>query len=233
MWDCIKRYLCTVRHFQNKHVFEGTQKKVFRELYEKSRYQLKERRRGRYGANERLASQGESCRIKRGNARKMPDVKKERVPRKREGPRRNERGPCVPPLSSDPLSPYQEACVACPISHSSSIDTYNTDTTAAANRMYQHIRKRPCMCVCKWFCCSWWRVHLMEDTAWLSCKREKEWKRGWSARLGGWRRGLPCVSEMHARARGGVLAATRVVEREISRKREETKKREVTSPQGP
>jgi len=50
---------------------------------------------------------------------------------------------------------------------------------------------------------------------------------------GGEQRRGQAVRVGDARARDGVLAATRVVEREISRRREETKRREVTSPQGP
>lgn len=59
-------------------------------------------------------------------------------------------------------------------------------------------------------------------------------KEGVVCAVGGMKKGTAVrVGDACMRARGGVLAATRVVEREISRKREETKKREVTSPQGP
>lgn len=79
----------------------------------------------------------------------------------------------------------------------------------------------------------WWKTRP-------DCRaRERERaKEGVVCANGGWRRvagerGGRVVRVGGARARDGVLAATRVVEREISRRREETKKREVTSPQGP
>lgn len=144
---CVKRYLCTARHFENEHVFEGSREEFFRELDEKSKYQLMETERGTYGANERLAGLREN-RVEKGGTRagcpmwrgKRGRPVRERGPKEREGDRSY-------PHFRLTLSPPTKACVACPISHFSPIDTYNTDTNvaaAAANRMYQHIRKRPC-----------------------------------------------------------------------------------------
>lgn len=161
----------------------------------------------------------------------MPVVKrKERVPRKREGPQRNERGPCVSPLRLTLSSPTK--LVSRVPSPTLLLSIHTTPTLPLPRIGCISTCVSVCVCVsASGFAAVGGAFILMEDTAWLSCKREKEWKRGWSARLRGEGDCRACWRCM--RARGGVLAATRVVEREISRKREETKKREVTSLQGP
>lgn len=142
------------------------------------------------------------------------------MPRKREGPG-GTRGDRACPHFCLTLSPPTKTCVACPISHFSSIDTYNTDTAVATNRMYQDMRECLCMYACKWFCCSWWRVHSDGRHDLIVVQERERMKEGVVCTIGGWRR-VVCregdcrVRVEDARARGDVLAATRVVERERS-----------------
>lgn len=144
------------------------------------------------------------------------------MPRKREGPR-GPRGDHVYPHFHLTLSPPTKTCVACLIPHFSPINIY------IQHRHYRHRESNVsahtsvcmCVCICKWFCCSWWRVHSDGRRSLIVQERERV-KEGVVCAIGGSRRVVGREGGVVVRvrdARGSVLAATRVMKRDLSEER--------------